>query len=77
MPFSILHSPKTYLPIVVYSIELGRSRKIMKFVPLSIDHGKKDGGCTFYQNALWSEVVQKSRLTSFEEQTEDIKLFSH
>jgi hypothetical protein len=38
---------------------------------------KKMAACTFYQNALRSEVVQKSRLTSFEEQTEDIKLFSY
>ena len=27
---------------------------------------KKDGVGTFYQNALWSEIVEKSKVTSFE-----------
>ena len=46
-------------------------------ISMLIHCGRKDGGCRFYQNALWSEIVQKAKLMSFEEQTEDNRLFSH
>ena len=39
-----------------------------------IDHRKKDGGMYILPE---SEIVQKSKLMSFEEQSEYIKLFSH
>ena len=37
-------------------------------VQIAIDHHEKDGGCTFYQNVLRSEIAQKSDWTSFERQ---------
>ena len=38
---------------------------------------KKMVACQFYQNALWSEIIEKGTLTSFDEQTEDNGHFSH
>ena len=51
----------------------GHFVSVVYFVLLWIDHG----GCRFYQNALRSEIVKKCKLTSFEEQIEDNRLFSH
>ncbi len=33
-----------------------------------IGHSEKDGGCTFYESAMQSEIVLKSKWTSFEGQ---------
>ena len=33
-----------------------------------IDRNEKDGECTFYQNALWLQIVSKSKLTYVEKQ---------
>ena len=36
----------------------------------------KEGGCTFYQNRLWSEIVWKNECTSFEGQAKARRLIS-
>jgi hypothetical protein len=42
-----------------------------------IDHSKRDGGMYILPERIAAEIVLKTRLSPFEEQTEYIKLFSY
>ena len=41
---------------------------VVEFNRSGIDHSEKDGRCTFYQNALRSDIISKSKSKSVEGQ---------
>ena len=53
--------PKKIMRNYFFTISLLKARASRKVVlTLSIDHNEKDGGCTFYQNALRSKMYKKA-----------------
>ena len=52
----------------VYAKNMGPISSSVNFIYFETNRNEKDGGGTYYQNALRSEIVSKSKLKSVEEQ---------